>query len=140
MVQYPIRAIRALGYLKAPFNDVEIYVEDTTCHNMHLLIYRSILGPHIKLKSVNQVGDRTRVIAACGADQVNDGRKRLYVIDGDFDILLGRRAPRLNFFYRLRTYDIESLLISESAIASVGMMSRPNDNEAKIARNSQAPV
>jgi hypothetical protein len=114
VVRYPIRAVVALGYLKRPYNQVEIYVEDTTCHNMHLLVFRRLLGDQVKLRSINQVGDRSRVIAACRADQVNDGRKRLYVIDGDFDILLEKRKPRLKYLYRLRAYDIENILMGTS--------------------------
>lgn len=135
MVQYPIRAIRALGYLKAAFNDAEIYVEDTTCRNMHLIIYRRILGERVRLRSVNQVGDRRRVLAACMADQADDGRRKLYLIDGDFDCLLGRRVPRLRFLYRLKTYDIENLLIYETAVVGVGMAARPNDDEVAIAHD-----
>lgn len=134
MVQYPIRAIRALGYLKAAFNDAEIYVEDTTCRNMHFFICRRLVTANLRLRSINQVGDRSRVVAACMADQADDGRKKLYLIDGDFDGLLGRRAPRLKFLYRLRTYDVENLLFCETAILTLGMSTRPNDDEAVIAR------
>ena len=65
MVRYPIRAYKALGFLKRNQNDIEIYVEDTTCHNMHLFIYRNILGEKVRLQSVNQVGNRDRVIGNC---------------------------------------------------------------------------
>lgn len=132
MIRYPIRAVRALGFLKSPFNDIEIYVEDTTCHNMHLFIFRKILGPNVRLRSVNQVGDRLRVLNACKADQKADSRKKLYVVDGDFDWLVGRAKPKLKYLHRLNSYDVENLLLSEDAFVMAGIITKPNDTEAQI--------
>ena len=84
------------------------------------------------MNSVNQVGNRSSLVAACKADQINDGRKRLYIIDGDYDILLGRRKPKLKYLYRLNAYDIENLIISEHAIIALGAVSAPNEHEAEI--------
>lgn len=135
MVRYSVRAIRALGYLKQRYNSIEIYVEDTTCHNMHLLVFRALLGKNARLTSVNQVGDKNAVIAACRQDQATDGRKRIYVLDGDFNPLLGKRGPRLKYLYTLDAYDIENLIIHEGAIIKIGMLSRSNDTENKIAQD-----
>lgn len=132
MIAYPIRAVRALGFLKQPYNDVEIYVEDSTSHNMHLLLFKKLVGPNIRLESVNQVGDRSRLVRACRADQVDDGRKRLYVIDGDFDVLFGRKKPRLKYLYQLKAYDIENILVSQSALAAIGMIADTNATENDV--------
>jgi hypothetical protein len=91
--RYSPRAVRAIGFLKAAYNDFEIYVEDKTCHNMWLNLIRRCLPPDVRLRSINQVGDRVSVIAACRHDQTNSGRSRLYIIDGDLDQLI---PPALN--------------------------------------------
>lgn len=95
---------------------------------MHIRIIKAILGEHISLQSVNQIGGRDRVIEACRLDQAVDERKRLYIIDGDFDILMGRRKPALRFLYRLRANCIENLVLHSAAVIDLGMEWMPNQN------------
>lgn len=88
MPHYSPRANRALAFLKAPYNDIEVFVEDTTCLNMYVFIIRRILGPGIKLRSVNGVGNRAAVIALCRADQVDTVRKRIILLTATLIICL----------------------------------------------------
>lgn len=126
MIRYSPSSARAIGYLKRFYNDIEVYVEDTASPNMHLLICRRILGPRIRLSSVTPLGGKEHVLEACRRDQADATRKRLYVVDGDFDLILGLRKPRLKYLYRLRAYCIENLLLSETAIEAACLQSSPN--------------
>jgi Protein of unknown function (DUF4435) len=125
MIKYSPRSARAIGLLKAFYNDIEIFVEDNASPNMHLLICRSILGNATRLESVNSLGGKDAVLEACRLDQAADTRKRLYVIDGDLDLILGRAKPRLSHLYRLRAYCVENLLLSQAAVEAVCLQSAP---------------
>lgn len=125
MIKYSPRAARAIGLLKTFYNDIEIFVEDKASPNMHLLICRRILGDGVRLSSVNPLGGRAAVVEACRLDQENSARKRLYVIDGDLDLLMGQPKPRLAHLYRLRTYCVENLLFGQSAVEAVCLQSSP---------------
>ncbi len=120
-LQYSSRAAKAIGVLKKPYNNLEIYVEDTSSQNMWLRILQAVIPRTIKLRSVNMLGGREQVLAACRLDQKDDGRKRIYIIDGDFDFLRGKGKPRLKYLYRLRAYCAENLLISNDNIADVAL-------------------
>jgi hypothetical protein len=85
VIGYSPRAAKALGFLKRAYNDIDIYVEDRTCHHMYALLFRKILPHDVRLASVNQVGNRQSVVEACKKDQADRGRPKLYIIDGDFD-------------------------------------------------------
>jgi hypothetical protein len=126
--KYSPRAAKALAFLKRHYNDVDIFVEDTGNHNMWLLFLRKMLPSSVHLESVNALGGRDRVIEACRLDQSDTGRRKLYIIDGDFDLLLGRKKPRLRFLHRLKAYCIENLLITEKAIVQIGMICKPTWN------------
>ena len=130
--KYPVRAAKGLARLKRHFNDIEVFVEDTKNANMWLELVKRIIPSHVRLKSVNQLGGRDRVLAACRADQVHDGRRKIYIIDGDFDYILGRKKPRLKFLYRIRAYCVENLLISEQGVEYVGVPSRPDWSLSKM--------
>lgn len=133
MPRYSPRAAKALAFLKRPYNDVDIFVEDTGNPNMWLLLLRKMLPSDIRLESVNVLGGRENVVEACRLDQIDTGRRKLYIIDGDFDFLLGRSKPRLKFLHRLKAYCIENLLISEKAVVQIGLTCKPTWTESQCA-------
>lgn len=133
--RYVPRAARALAMLKSGYNDVDIFVEDTGNHNMWLFVLRRLLPPGTRLDSVNMLGGRDVVTEACALDQIEDGRRKLYIIDGDFDYLLRRSKPRLKYLYRLRAYCVENLLMSKEALVQIGMEYKPKLTEAQIAND-----
>jgi Protein of unknown function (DUF4435) len=119
MISYSHRAARALGYLKNKFNDIEIYVEDNAGHAMWVRLLKRLLPSTITLKSVNLLGGRDNVIRACRLDQIDDGRKKLYIVDADFDYVAGKPKSKLKYLYRLRAYCIENLLLHKNCLAEV---------------------
>ncbi len=52
-------------------------------------------------------------------------RLEFYLVDGDFDELIGRSCPVDNQFYRLKQYDIESFLLEEKALVSLAEEESP---------------
>ena len=117
-VVFPARAAKALGHLKAHRNDVEIFVEDTAGGNLWVKLLRHYLPEQVKLESVNVLGSRQLVLKACSIDQAQESRRKLYVIDGDLELLRGVGKPRLKHLYRLRSYCVENYLINEDALVS----------------------
>ncbi|MGK9339609.1 DUF4435 domain-containing protein [Sinorhizobium meliloti] len=117
MINYSARAAKALGYLKRKYNDIEVYVEDTSSPNMWIRLLESILPSGTKLRSVNLLAGRRRVIEACRLDQKDDGRRKLYITDGDFDYLLGKGKPRLKFLHRMPCYCVENLLSQKKIVS-----------------------
>lgn len=117
--KYPAKAAQAIGFLKGHSNDIDIFVEDKASPNMWVKLLRRYLPIDTKLKSVTPLGGRTRVLAACKEDQKPGGRRRLYIIDADFDITLGQKKPALKRLYRLRRYCVENYLLDETAFQDV---------------------
>lgn len=134
MPRYSSKAARAIAFLKRPYNDVDIYVEDTANHNMWFVLIKHLLPPEVRLTSINLLGGRESVVSACKLDQINIGRPRLYIIDADFDHLLGRRKPRLRFLYRIRAYCIENLLANQTALESLAQICRPELNARQLSK------
>lgn len=132
MISYPARAARALGRLNRPYNDIDIYVEDTSNRNMWNELIKSIIPPSVRFRGVIQLGGKSKVLEACKLDQKRDDRSKLYIVDGDFDYVLGKRSPRLNFLYRVGAYCIENVLLSEKAVCYVGLASKPEWSEDQI--------
>ncbi|TIS67990.1 DUF4435 domain-containing protein [Mesorhizobium sp.] len=134
MLNYSARAARALGFLKRHYNDVEIYVEDTANRNMWLRLLETILPDRVRLSSVNVLGGRNKVLTACKLDQGADGRRRLYIIDGDFDFLHGAKKPKLRNLYRLNAYCVENIILRPESVVEVGFNNCTDSSKDLIAR------
>ena len=119
MISYTALAAKALGFLKQYYNDIEVFVEDTANPTMWRRLLERILPPNIKVKSVNLMGGRQNVTNACKLDQANDGRKRIYIVDANFDYLTNKRTPRMKYFYRIRAYCIENLLLHPHCVSEL---------------------
>lgn len=86
---------------------------------MWLRLLRRLLPETINLESVNVIGSKSKVIEACKQDQKDDGRKKLYIVDGDFDYLTKKPMPRLKHLYRLQAYCVENLLCHPLCVTAV---------------------
>jgi hypothetical protein len=140
LVKYSARSARALGFLKSYYNDVEIFVEDTGNHNMWLRLLRALLPKRTRLSSVNLLGGRESVLEACRRDQVADKRRKLYIIDADFDYAHKIRKPRLKYLYRLRAYCVENILISPEALLEIAEECAPSLTPAQLNKRLDLPA
>ncbi|MGV1823767.1 DUF4435 domain-containing protein [Agrobacterium vitis] len=128
MVSYSPRSAKALSFLKRNYNDIEVFVEDNASPNMWKRMIDRMLPAGTRLKSVNLLGGRSGVVEACKLDQGDDGRRKLYIIDGDFDFAMGRNKPRLKFLHRISSYCVENLLLKNNSIADVAFTNCTNTN------------
>jgi hypothetical protein len=137
MLKYPSRAIGALELLKRKPNGFTVFVEDTRGYHMWSWIVRKSVGDDARRATITMLGGRDAVLAACReyVKTQPDGRA-VFLIDGDFDFLLGRRKPPLKKLYRVPSYCIEGLLVAKGPVESVAAISLnhllPADIEARV--------
>jgi len=124
---YSLKARRALAHFFRPFNDIDVFVEDTSSRNFYELFLNRILEGKARVSRVFQLGGKHQVIEMCAKDQEDDGRARLYVIDGDFELLLGLEPPELHHLYRLNVYSCENLVLCREAVHQVCYENAAND-------------
>lgn len=132
MINYSRKAIAGLAYLFRPYNDIDVYVEDTTCRNMFEVLLNRMLDGQAKVTRIFQLGGRNEVIETCKNNQSGTARPRLYIIDGDFDAVLGKEPPRLRYLYCLRVYCSENLVFTEAATLEVAFENLTNTSRDEI--------
>lgn len=124
--QYPANATPAIAFLKRHSNDIAIFVEDTSAPNVWLYLLKRFLPNGVKLKSVTGLGSRNKVEAACRKDQADNGKKRLYIVDADLDLLTGEPELDLKHYYRLNSYCMENYLLQQDALVELATALRPD--------------
>ena len=112
------------------FNDVDFYVEDAWQENLYLCILGRLF-PRLKIENIHPLGGKENVIQHARAN--TSIRKSVYLLDKDFDDLLGKLQERTNIFY-LEKYCIENFLIEEQAILKFIIAEKPRLKLANVQR------
>lgn len=98
--------------LYAQFNDIEFYVEDQSQEHFYFNVLKRIF-PDIKFEKIFPLNGKTNVKNAARTTIGN--KKKIYIVDLDFDEILGIKENIDNLFY-LEKYSIENHLFAKSAI------------------------
>jgi Protein of unknown function (DUF4435) len=131
---YPKRARRAFALLMRPYNDIDIYVEDRTLIGVYEALVNNCLNGSGRVTRVIPLGPKHEVIAAAENDNDNGSRPRLYIVDGDLDIISSLRHKRINRLHRLRVYSLENLLYENGAVENYCKMVCPGMGASEAIR------
>jgi hypothetical protein len=129
MMQISIRARAAYSRLYQKYNDIDIFVEDSTYTGVYEKIINRILSGKAKVARVTPLGPRNVVEEAARSDSGPHNRPRLYIVDGDLDILSRGKNDKVKNLYRLKVYSLENLLIDNEAIKKYCKFSCPGIDE-----------
>lgn len=132
MIHYSRRALVGLAYLFRPYNDIDVYVEDDTCRNMYEVLISRMLPRGTEVSRVFQLGGRQQVIDACERNQTNVTRPQLFIVDGDFNFVLGTPPPKLKYLHQLGVYCSENLVITETAVIEVAFETLTNAARSQV--------
>lgn len=101
----------------ASFNDVSFYVEDRDQENLYLNFLRSGF-PELSIEKIFPLDGKKNVLKHFD-DPVNNGvGRRIYILDKDFDDLLGRIRNEENIIY-LDKFCLENYVVNLNGIAEL---------------------
>lgn len=96
-------------------NDIDIYTEDELKDKeFYKVLFKRLISSNITLTDITPLGSRSEVIEACKKEPAN-GRKKIFIIDGDINIVHGNNIPQLENLFVLDAYCIENYLFSEQS-------------------------
>lgn len=112
------------------FNDVSFYVEDEDQENLYFRILKKLF-PGLRIDKIFPLGGKPRCIEH--AKKGTSGRVSVYILDKDFDDLLGLILSKPNIFY-LERYCVENFLFEEEALIKFVISEKPRLKERDIKR------
>ncbi len=130
----------ALDIFYSDFNDVNFYVEDYDQENLYEEILKKAF-PWLRIARIFPLGGKSAVFQHATSNS-NQGIEcfRAYIVDRDFDDLLGKRFDHPNIFY-LDRFCIESYLLESRAIVELVIENHPKkrrtDIEARLSADAQ---
>ena len=138
---FPKRSKDALAVLDIfydEFNDVHFFVEDEDQENLYEIILRGMF-PDLKIARVFPLGGKQAVLDH--QPQIAAGQatpRSIYLVDKDFDDLLGTKVQKPMLFY-LDRYCIENYFTEPDALLEVVVESMPKLKRGDIAADLALP-
>lgn len=113
--------LRGQNIVYTQFNEVEFYVEDIEQENFYFEILKNLF-PGIKFDKIFPLGGKSNVFTDAALNTGN--KKKVYLVDLDFDEILGIKNTASNIFY-LEKYSIENYLVEYNAIKEIVIEQKP---------------
>lgn len=134
---FPKRSAEALAVLDIfydEFNDVHFFVEDEDQENLYEVILRRIF-PELRIARIFPLGGKQAVLDHTSNPDTGGPKPRsIYLVDKDFDDLLGAKVQKQGLLY-LDRYCIENYFADPEAILEVVVETAPKLKRSEIAAN-----
>ncbi|HXD92843.1 MAG TPA: DUF4435 domain-containing protein, partial [Bacteroidia bacterium] len=114
--------------LYGQFNDVNFYVEDTKQEHFYHNVLKKLF-PDVKIEKIFPLNGKTNVINDAKLNITN--KKKVYIVDLDFDHIL-KKTENLNNVFYLKKYSIENYLPTKSAIYELIRVKEPKLKNQEI--------
>ena len=116
MIQLSDESRRLASTFRNYRNDIDIYTEDNEKDKeFYKVLFKRLLKDNITINDVTPLGCKDNVIKRC-SEEPNNGRKKIFIVDGDVTIIHGENIPTLPNLYVLNGYCVENFLISKETI------------------------
>lgn len=97
-------------------NSIDIYTEDELKDKeFYKVLFNRLLENRIVINDITPLGARENVIARCQTEPDN-GRKKIFIIDGDVTIIHGKDTPVLTNLFVLNAYCIENFVLDKQSV------------------------
>jgi hypothetical protein len=107
---------RLTSTFRAYRNDIDIYTEDNDKDKeFYKVLFKRLLKSDIIINDITPLGCKDTVIKRCD-EEPDNGRKKIFIVDGDVIFIHGKNIPVLQNLYVLEGYCIENFLIDKETI------------------------
>ena len=116
MISLNEEPLRLTSTFRAYRNDIDIYTEDNDKDKeFYKVLFKRLLKKEIIINDITPLGCKKSVIKMCN-EEPDNGRKKIFIIDGDVTFIHGNNIPENKHLYVLEGYCIENFLIDKETI------------------------
>jgi len=118
MLRYKDFTIPTISLFFKSKNDIDIFIEDSNDEEFYKVLLQRLTDGK-RIKKIISCKCKTELIKACETDQLDRNRKRIYLADGDLDLIIDTNRKDLKHLHILDLYCIENHLVDEEGILEV---------------------
>jgi hypothetical protein len=113
VLSWPTKALSSIGLLYQDLQDITVYVEDKNSEAFYLELLNRLIEKDYVIKKVIPLEGRENVTRHC--KKTTNHKRKLFIIDGDLDLLLDSREKGLTNLFQHNVYCIENYLFCKDA-------------------------
>lgn len=114
MLKFGYSALKAMPKLFSYRNDVDIFTEDKVADKeFYRALFNNLFNSKIKVNDITPLGCKTNVLKAYDSQDSSSLRRKIFIVDGDLDLILGTNRKSCKNLVVLDSYCIENYLIEE---------------------------
>lgn len=116
MRKFSFESLKAIPRFFAYRNEIDVYTEDKhSDKEFYRALFERLTEGKVKINDITPLGCKASVLKAYDEQDEKSQRKKLFIVDGDLDLIIGtNRKPEKNLVV-LDSYCIENYIIDEVA-------------------------
>lgn len=120
MFGYSVKSLGSINRFFKYRNDIDIFTEDNLeDKEFYRVLFQRLLSNSIKINDITPLGCKTNVLEKYDLLKNDNSRRRLFIVDGDLELINNANRSDNNSLFVLKSYCIENYLIEESASAEL---------------------
>lgn len=128
MLKYNYKSLGVLNRFFKYRNDVDIFTEDNLeDKEFYRLLFRRLLKDSIKVNDITPLGCKKNVLNKYNQLKDDTSRRRIFIVDGDLELILKSNPKDNSSLFVLKSYCIENYLIEESASIELFYLNSPKE-------------
>lgn len=122
------------------YNDINVFVEDEYKEYIYENIFQRMFLDELKINKIFTMGGKNGVEKAFGQyGNQYDNKPVIYLVDGDFDLIMGKEMINSPNYIYLDKYNIESYYIEEKAVLKY-MSGKMKQTQKKVAEQIEYAI
>lgn len=120
MIGFNYRSLKAIPRFFAYRNEIDIFTEDKkNDKEFYKALFSRLCNNKISINDITQLGCKANVLKAYDEQDKSSTRKKLFIVDGDLDLIIGTNRKSENNLVVLDSYCIENYIIDEKSALEI---------------------
>ncbi len=132
---FNFNSLKALPKFFAFRNEIDIYTEDKISDKeFYKVLLGRLVSNKVKINDITPLGSKSNVLRAFDEQDINSKRKKIFIIDGDLDLIINTNRKSEKNLVVLDSYCIENYLIDEDAATELIYFSNGKTDKKTISK------
>lgn len=132
---FNFNSLKAIPQFFAYRNEIDIYTEDKkTDKEFYKALLTRLADGKVKINDITPLGCKANVLKAYDEQPKTSNRKKVFIVDGDLDLIIGTNRKSENNLVVLDSYCIENYIIDEKASLELLYYSIGNADRASLSK------
>lgn len=138
MKGFNFNSLKAIPQFFAYRNEIDIYTEDKkTDKEFYKALLSRLVEGKVKINDITPLGCKANVLKAYDDQLKTSNRKKIFIVDGDLDLIIGTNRKSENNLVVLDSYCIENYIVDERASLELLYYSIGSDDRESLGKKQK---